>query len=187
MPFLFICIFLFLTVSDLWSQSNTLTNSFEKIYEKANSSINYKYDQEKHIHDYSNNWDFDKDGNADKVYFVGTGGAHLYYFLRVILSSDNISRNFHFIQSDLPLLPTEEQLNKIDFKPNNNETYFAVLDHGNDRNPDIFVKLDSASFDANKKTLKKKGIKSNFILITFKNGKTIFKDFINSNQVQKTK
>ena len=160
-----------------WSQSDTLTNSFERTYKKVNPTINYKYDQEKQIHDYSNNWDFDKDGTPDHVYFIGTGGAHLYYFLRVTLSSDNIVRNFTFIQSDFPVLPPDNELRKTDFKPNNNQTYFAVFDD-KDNNTDIFIRLDEQTFEVDKKTLKKKGIKTNLVLITFKNGRTIFRDFI---------
>ena len=48
--------------SSVCSQSDTITNSFGKIYKKYNLCINYKYIVEKQIHDYSNNWDFDKDG-----------------------------------------------------------------------------------------------------------------------------
>ena len=100
----------FLTTAVAWSQSGMPSNSFEASYKKTNPTINYKYDSLRQIHDYSNNWDFDEDGKPDQVYFVGTGGAHLYYFLRVILSTDNLVRDFSFIQSDFPVLPSAHKL-----------------------------------------------------------------------------
>src|SRR5438876_147936 len=124
-----ILIFLF-RVSAL-AQSDSASNSFETIYKKANPTIHYKYGNKKQVHDYSNNWDFDKDGKTDNVYFIGTGGAHLYYYLRVVLSSDNIVRNFPFIQSDFPVLPKDDELNKIGYRPGKKQTYFAVFNDGN--------------------------------------------------------
>lgn len=69
---------------------------------KSNPTLTYSYDNISQIHNYSNNWDFDKDGIKDELYFVGTGGAHLYYFLKVVLSTDKKSREFNFIESYPP-------------------------------------------------------------------------------------
>lgn len=63
------------------------SNSFENEYRISNPTLNYSYDEISQIHNYSNNWDFDNDGIKDQIYFVGTSGAHVYYFLRVVLSS----------------------------------------------------------------------------------------------------
>ena len=41
--------------------------------------------------DYSGNWDIDGDGRKDSVLFIGNGGAHLYYHLRLRLSSEKKS------------------------------------------------------------------------------------------------
>jgi hypothetical protein len=172
----------FLTTAVAWSQSDIPSNSFEASYKKTNPKIIYKYDSLRQIHNYSNNWDFDNDGKLDQVYFVGTGGAHLYYFLRVILSSDNLVRDFSFIQSDFPILPSGDELSKADFNPKNGWTQFAVLDFGKDKGKDIFIKLDNSTFDTEKKVLNKKGIKTSLVIITFKNGKSIFKDFSNMTQ-----
>ncbi len=158
------------------------SNSFEDSYKKTNPTINYKYDSLRQIHDYSNNWDFDKDGKPDQVYFVGTGGAHLYYFLRVILSSDNLVRDFSFLQSDLPMLPSGDELSKADFNPKNGWTQFAVFDYDKDNGKDIFIKLDNSTIDIEKKVLNKKGIKTSFVIITFKNGKSFFRDFSSMTQ-----
>jgi hypothetical protein len=148
------------------------------VYKTSNPSVNYKYDQEKQIHDYSNNWDFDKDGKLDRIYFVGTGGAHLYYFLRIILSSDNAVRNFPFIHSDFPVLPKDEELKKAAYKPDGTQTHFAVFEQNN--NPGVFVKLDNSSFAVEKKVLKKRGVNTNFVVLSFKDGKANFRDLSDS-------
>ncbi len=170
----------FLTTAVAWSQSDISSNFFEASYKKTNPTINYKYDSLKQIHNYSNNWDFDKDGKLDQVYFVGTGGAHLYYFLRVILSTDNLVRDFSFLQSDFPVLPSGDELSKGDFNPKNGRTQFAVFDFDKDKG--IFIKLDNSSFEIEKQVLNKKGIKTNLVIITFRNGKAIFKNFSNRTQ-----
>ena len=176
-----ILILLFTATINASSQSDTPSNSFEEHYKKTNPTSNYKYDNKEQIHDYSNNWDFDKDGKPDNVYFVGTGGAHLYYFLRIVLSSDNVVRDFSFIQSDFPALPTDDELKEANFKPESNHTQFAVFDYNKDNNADIFVKLDKASFEVDKKILKKKGINTNLVIISFKDGKTFIRDLVDSN------
>src|SRR5215510_7068458 len=114
--FAVLILFFVSTISYSQTDSNTY-NSFESIYKKRNPSLNYKYNREKQIHDYSNNWDLDNDSKPDQIYFVGTGGAHLYYYLRVILSTDNVVRNFPFIESDFPALPADEELKDPGFKP----------------------------------------------------------------------
>jgi hypothetical protein len=63
-------------------------------------------------YDYTNKWDLDGDGKMDAVYFIGNGGAHTYFFLRVVLSTDNKTRNFPFIQLDMPYI-TSRNLPKI--------------------------------------------------------------------------
>ena len=89
------------------------SNSFENEYRISNPSLKYSYDEISQIHNYSHNWDFDNDGIKDELYFVGTGGAHIFYFLRVVLSSDKKVRDVNFIQSDFPLLiRTENSLSK---------------------------------------------------------------------------
>lgn len=80
------------------------------------------------------------------------------------------------------MLPSGEELSKTDFKPKKSWTQFAVFDYDKDKSNDIFIKLDNSSFDIEKKVLNKKGIKTNLVIITFRNGKTIFNDFSNMTQ-----
>jgi len=168
----FILTFL-LTVSTLTvfsQQADSLgypTNSFENNYRKSNPTLTYSYDEISQIHNYSNNWDFDKDGIKDELYFVGTGGAHLYYFLKVVLSSEKKSREFNFIQSDFPILTATDTLN-FDKTP----VGFVVTGLGKNLTPSIIVRLDDQSYNASKKLLTKKKIKTRNISISFENGKT---------------
>jgi len=157
--------------------SAKISNSFEEIYKKTNPTLNYYYDEEKQIHNYSNNWDFDNDGINDEVSFIGTGGAHLYYFLRIILSSDKIVRDFPYLESDYPILPPNEELIKTEFSPKSNSINFAVLDISKNNSNDIFIRLDNSSFLTNKENLIEKGIKTNLVVITFRNSKLILRDF----------
>jgi hypothetical protein len=143
------------------------SNSFDNDYRKSNPTLTYSYDKISQTHNYSNNWDFDKDGIKDELYFVGTGGAHLYYFLKVILSTDKKSREFNFIQTDFPFLTATDTVN-IEKTVNG----FVVADIGENKTPIIVVRLDGQSYNANKKILTDKKIKSRWIAISFENGKT---------------
>jgi rRNA processing protein Gar1 len=143
------------------------SNSFENAYRKSNPTLTYSYDSISQIHNYSNNWDFDKDGIKDELYFVGTGGAHLYYFLKVILSTDKISREFNFIQSDFPFL-TANDIVDIEKKV----IGFVVAVIGENKTPTIIVRLDDQSYYANDRILTDKKIKTRNIAISFENGRT---------------
>lgn len=158
-----------LTLTVFSQQTDTLdlpSNSFESTYRKSNPTLTYSYDSASQAHNYSNNWDFDKDGIKDEVYFVGTGGAHLYYFLKVVLSTDHKPREFDFIQSDFPLLTATDTLN-FGKKP----LGFVVTDFNINSTPTIIVWLDEQTFYGNKE-LKKRNIKKMNVMISFENGKT---------------
>lgn len=175
--FLFSVLWVLLVAHSSIAQVDNFTNSFEQIYQQTNPTLNYMYDQDKQIHNYSNNWDLDNDGVNDEVFFVGTGGAHLYYFLRIVLSSDKIVRDFSFLESDFPVLSAAEALTKMDFNPEKHQIQFAVFEFDKDNMDAIFIRLDDSSFRAGQKTLKRKGVKTNHIVLTFKNGKPKFRDF----------
>jgi hypothetical protein len=145
------------------------SNSFENEYCISNPSLIYSFDEISKIHNYSHNWDFDNDGIKDELYFVGTGGAHIYYFLRVVLSSDKKVRDVNFIQSDFPFLNGTDFLNS-----EKTNAGFAVLSIEKELTPSIIVQLDESTFDAFKKELLKEKIKTRNSLISFKNGKTKF-------------
>ncbi len=175
--FFLLPLMVFAVTKNIWSQPYSPSNSFAHLYKESNPSLHYQYDSLRQIHNYSDNWDFDKDGKPDQLYFVGTGGAHLYFYLRVILSTDNLVRNYPFIQSDFPVLPSDEEVNTPGFSPEKNMIQFAVFSYDNDKQMSIFIRLDKSSFAVEKRGLRKRGIKTKLIVLSFKNTKTIFKDF----------
>ena len=176
MKFFLSCVVYVLYAPVASGQAEPLTSSFAHHYSIANPALHYRYDSLEQVHDYSGNWDLDGDGRNDQVFFVGTGGAHLYYFLRVILSSDNKVRDYSFLQSDFPLLPAE---NEPALSPGEGQPLplFAAGDMDGDGSKDIFMQLDESSFIANKKVLKKHGIRSRYILITFSHGRVQSRDY----------
>jgi uncharacterized protein YxeA len=145
------------------------SNSFETEYRKSNPTLTYSYCDSSQTHNYSNNWDFDKDGLKDELYFVGTGGAHLYYYLKVILSSNKKAREFNFVQSDFPVLIGTDTL-----KIEKTVSGFVVASLGKELTPTIIVRLDDNTYHAFKKELTKLNIKTKNIAISFENGETKF-------------
>ena len=169
MKILFTIFLTTLTLTVFSQQTDTFdssSNSFENNYRKLNPTLKYNYDNISQIHNYSNNWDFDKDGIKDEVYFVGTGGVHLYYFLKVVLSTDKKPREFDFIQSDFPFLTATDTLD-FDKTP----VGFVVTNFGRTLTPTIIVRLDEQTFQDNQE-LKRKKIKTKNIIVSFLNGTT---------------
>ncbi|HRZ41277.1 MAG TPA: hypothetical protein P5228_01080 [Bacteroidales bacterium] len=152
------------------ADSVLISNSFGDLLRKTHPDLKYHYDSISQIHNYSDNWDFDHDGIRDELYFVGTGGAHLYYYLRVILSSDAVVRDMHLAESDFPVLTATDT---IDF--DRTSAGFVVAAPGFDANPSIIVRLDDQSYFANREVLKHHGIRTKNIVISFVNGKTVIR------------
>lgn len=145
------------------------SNSFENDYRHTNPPLVYSYDEVTQTHDYSNNWDFDRDGVNDEVYFGGTHGAHLYFSLKVVLSADHITREFDFIQTDFPYLTATDtvDIQKMAYG-------FIVADIGENQTPSIIVRLDDQTYFANKRALKRRNITTRNALISFEDGVTKF-------------
>lgn len=163
---LFICMS---TVFTGYAQSDSISNSFSSTYKRTYPELHYSYDQAKQIHNYSDNWDFDQDGKTDQLFFVGTGGAHVYYYLRIILSSDGVVRNYKFLENDMPVLADYELLKP---KGGNPLQYvqFSVSDFNGDGNKDIFLHIDHETQMAHIKQLIKAGINADAVLLTYQNG-----------------
>ncbi len=173
---LFILIFFAISLAPTSAQTPILINSLSDYYKKANPTLNYQFDEKNQTHNFSDNWDLDNDSIMDEVHFVGTGGAHLYFFLRVVLSSDKMVRDFSFLQTDLPLVPNEELQSHSDFHSGNMVTNIAVINSEATNNLEIIIRLDNPTYLAVKKQLRKRGIKSKLVTVSFRNGKTIFGD-----------
>jgi len=167
-----------ISVKSYFAQSDSISNSYAVTYQKSNPGLNYSYDPERQIHNYSNNWDFDQDGIKDELYFIGTGGAHLYYYLCVVLSSKQVQQHFKFLITDDPILPPDEILNNISFIPKDYLINFAVFESDGSARKHILINLDQQSFAVNRKILKQLGINTTKILVYFENGKAKFKDLL---------
>ncbi len=163
----FLTVFTTTVYSQRFDSLEIPSNSFESSYRKTNPNLMYKYDDISQTHNYSNNWDFDKDGINDELYFIGTGGTHLYYYLKVILSTDKLPREFDFIQSDFPFLTATDTLNM-----NKTPLGFVVADLETDMKPTVIVRLDDKTYQVNKNKLTKLRIKTRNIAISFENGKS---------------
>lgn len=121
----------------IFSQNDFPSNSYEEYFH--NTTINYRYIEEKQTHDYSGNWDFDGDGIKDSIMFVGTDGAHLYFYLHIYLSSEKKYYDFEFLSTDNPRLKSIDALIKYN---ESEEEYippqFVVYDFNEDGLMDIY-------------------------------------------------
>lgn len=152
------------------------TNSFKKIFEKSNPSLQYSYNEKRQVHDYSGNWDLDGDKKPDSVYFVGNGGAHLYFHLVIVLSTDPERKDFPFLVTDWPLLEPVDKLKKEGgrFVPASFPK-FVVHDFDKDSLPEIYLNTDT-SFAPVPAIWKKRGVTSQHVLIDYSK-KILLKNF----------
>ena len=162
-------VYSFAVYSQKTDNLETPSNSFEKNYFTTNPTLIYTYDEIFQVHNYSHNWDFDNDGLKDELYFVGTGGAHIYYFLRIVLSSDKKVRDLNFIQSDFPLLTATDTLNSV-----KSRVGFTINKLGKELTPTIILSLDESTYYTFKLELMKQKIETRNCSISFKNGETKF-------------
>lgn len=151
-------------------EDSLITNSLKKNYEKDNPNLKYNYDEKTQTHNYSWNWDIDGDGQLDSVFFIGNGGAHLYYHLKVILSLDKVVRNYNFILIDFPKLGSVNSL-----KGKGDEKLllpqFVVADFNHDGRQDIYINMNIKA-NPIPTFWKRKGVTSNRLLLS-SNGKHI--------------
>lgn len=145
--------------------------------------ILYSYSDENQTHNYSGNFDFEGDLLNDSLYFVGTGGAHLYYFPRILLSSTKKSIDFEEINIDDPQYFPVSSLAALSFldrwppqfvvgttKDLLNEENQIINSHSHV----IFFRLDSNYYSND---WKKQGINSDYVLLYFENGEFIIRNF----------
>jgi hypothetical protein len=153
-------------------------NSCHSYFKNKKISIRYSYRASTQTHDYSNNWDFDGDGKTDGLYFIGTGGAHLYFYLRIVLSSDKKKRNFSFLELDMPCLGSIDELKNSKLYPNPAFPQFVVDDFiskTNNKTDKIYLRLDK-HFNLPLKW-KKRGINSSCLLLKYEKGEMVLEDF----------
>jgi len=163
--------FIFL-ISSSYAQSadsEKTSNSFEDL---VDSNIHYTYDESTQTHNYSGNWDLDGDGISDSLFFIGNGGAHLYYHLKVVLSKDKKPQDFEFLMLDMPVLSNITELKKSSLLfPS-----FVVSDFDADGLYDVYLNFD-VTFSSIPGKWKKLGLSSRRVLVQYKNRSLIIKDF----------
>jgi len=142
----------------------------------TDSSIKYKYIKESQIHDYSNNWDLDGDGQLDDLMFVGSGGAHTIFSLVVRLKSQKETYTFDCISTDFPKLERKAILDMSDslsILPK-----FVIYDFNSDGILDVYLNTDDGTVDVCRQERAKLGLKTSKIVIEFSRGGPVFKDYL---------
>jgi hypothetical protein len=147
------------------------TNSYNEYFK--NTEINYFYNENAQIHDYSNNWDIDGDGISDKIQFWGNNATNLKFYLLIYLSTTNEVYFFNYLIIEFPKLENFSSIEK--YKESRLFPGFVVYDYSKDNLNDILLKIER--IDDNQPN--KFGIKTNNIIINFdkKNKKLIINDF----------
>lgn len=160
---------------EVTSVSEAASNSFEKDYKRTNPALIYTYDDAAQTHNYSGNWDLDGDGKKDSVLFAGNGAAHIYYYLKIILSSAVADVNLPMLAFDFPGLGTITALRSSD-KTIPDLPQFIVHDFDSDGLADIYLHFDP-NFSQVPDTWRKKGIKSGPVILTYKNSNWIVRNY----------
>jgi len=119
------------------------------IYNNDTKSVTQSYN-------YSNKWDLDGDKRNDSVFFIGNGGAHVFYYPKIILSSNGLTREFPTVKLDMPYFTTIETLEKWKRNPG---VQFVVGDFDGDGTQDIYLNFDN-SFGSIPKAWRNQGIKT---------------------------
>jgi hypothetical protein len=155
----------------------TAGNSCEAFLKSNKQALQYSYNAATQTHDYSGNWDFDGDGHTDGLFFVGTGGAHLFFYLRIILSSDKKIRDFPFLELDMPCPGTLDELKKANLYSPPFFPQFVVDKFSESTVTDrIYLRLYDAS--AIPAQWRKKGVNSVFLLLEYEKGEINIRNFI---------
>ena len=138
----------------------------------------YQYDSVLQVdiltYQYSNLWNIDNDGIADSVSFIGNGGTHTYFYLKIRLSSSKEWTVYPTFQIDMPYFEEIENIEEW----NSDLTQFAVFDFDKDGIDEIFLNINN-SFSSIPDYLKRQGINSHYILIDYFDNKLNIKNYRN--------
>ena len=149
-------------------------NSCKEELHLSYPDLKYSYNDSSLTHDYSGNWDFDGDGKKDKLYLIGTGGAHLYFYLRIILSSDSLVRDFPFLEIDFPCLGTAKELYEFDIV-RHSYPQLVVSDFDSKGISEIYI--NASDLHTLPKRWKRKGVNSKRILLKYEKGDIVLENF----------
>ncbi len=139
--------------------------SFAQYNREHHPGLAYSYDRTRQIHDYSDNWDLDGDGKKDKVYFIGNGGAHVYFYLAIQLSSEKKRRDYTYLSIDMPFLGS-----KHDLKPGQPQPVlpqFVVADFDADGRDEIYLHVHPK--DVVSPLKEQRALRSGAVLLDYRN------------------
>jgi hypothetical protein len=136
------------------------------LYDPETKTVNPSYN-------YSNKWDLDCDGINDSFFFIGNGGAHVYFYPRIILSSDHKTRDYPFMQLDMPYFLGKEEMEKYGRHP---AIQFVIDDLNKDGVLDIYLDFHD-TLTPIPKSWRQRGIKTKFIVMSFPRGKLKVSDY----------
>ena len=153
--------------------SDVNSNSYECLYVRNGLTIDYDYNKDTEIHDYSGNWDLDGDNQPDSLLFVGNGGGHLYFNLRIVLTTNGHTYNFESLTTDMPFTGTFEG-----FYSSNTPIFptFLVHDFDTDGISEIYFVNDNG-FSTVPEIWRNKGVKSRYLLLNYTGNSFEIKDF----------
>ena len=120
--------------------------------------------------DWLRKFDIDGDGKTDVVHFDYSGGAHCCYQISITLSSNSTETKY----------PFEMDGGYIAGVDSTQPEQFNISDIDKDGRAEIFMKIQTYNWELYPLPRKWKrlfGIKSNYIIIEFENGKLITRDF----------
>ena len=117
-------------------------------------------------HNYSGKWDFDGDGKNDSLFFIGNGGAHAYFYPKIILSANGSEKNYPAVQLDMPYFKNRAVLNEYGKTP---AVQLVIDDLDKDGITDIYFNFDHPSASVPKEW-KRKGIHTKYVVVSFASG-----------------
>jgi hypothetical protein len=105
--------------------------------------------------------DIDGDGKYDDIYFSFSGGAHCCYTMGITLSSDSIAYDFPFSMDGGYTMGVD----------NSNPDHFFVGNFDKDKNTEIYMEIDTYTYDKYSPDYPGYEIKTNYIVFDYQNGK----------------
>lgn len=155
---------------------NSSNNDTQEIPMDENAAYIYNPHLEDSIlvYTYTNpKWDLDGDKKVDSIQFVGNGGAHQYYYLRIKLSSKTKWNHFHSLSIDFP---EPLDINLIDPENLSYESYRCdIFDFDNDGLNEIRIQLDDKTEMPDRS--EKNGLHTKELWVDYENNQLNVKDY----------
>lgn len=121
---------------------------------------------------YADRYDIDADGVKDSIAFIGNGGAHTYFHFEIWLSSTKAWIRYPWLETDWPY---PEKVRRVE-EVSSGYHQLVIQDFDQDGIDEIYLNLDQSSVDGSPE-LKKRGITSGELLVDFKEGHLVIKQF----------